>query len=50
MTAYKLFDKNWDGSIKAKEIKEVFGKDLLWNKDDKVWEKIIKEVDENEMV
>ena len=47
MTAYKLFDKNGDGSIEAKEIKEVLGKDLIGNKDDKVWEEIIKEVDEN---
>ena len=47
MAAYKLFDKNGDGSIEAKEIKEVLGKDLIGNKDDKVWEEIIKEVDEN---
>jgi calcium-dependent protein kinase len=47
MNAYKLFDKNGDGSIEAKEIKEVLGKDIIGNADDKIWEEIIKEVDEN---
>ena len=43
--AYKLFDKNGDGNIEAKEIKEVLGG--VGVKDEKIWDNIIKEVDEN---
>lgn len=43
--AYKLFDKNGDGNIEAKEIKEVLGKDIQG--DDNIWRKIVKEVDLN---
>ena len=44
--AFKLFDKNGDGTIEAKEIKEVLGKDLN-NDNEEVWNNIIKEVDQN---
>jgi calcium-dependent protein kinase len=43
--AYRLFDKNGDGNIEAKEIKEVLGG--VGVKDEGVWDQIIKEVDEN---
>ena len=44
--AYKLFDKNGDGTIEAKEIKEVLGKDLVYDNEN-IWDDIVKEVDEN---
>ena len=43
--AYQLFDKNGDGSIEAKEIKEVLGRDF--KDDEKIWSEIVKEVDRN---
>lgn len=45
-TAYQLFDKNGDGGIEAKEIKEVLGKDLK-DSEDMIWKDIINEVDKN---
>ena len=44
--AYDLFDKNGDGKIESKEIKEVLGKDFTKGDDD-IWNLIIKEVDSN---
>ena len=44
--AFKLFDKNGDGNIEAKEIKEVLGKDIN-NDNEDIWNNIIKEVDQN---
>ena len=44
--AFKLFDKNGDGTIEAKEIKEVLGKDLN-NDNEEVWNNVVKEVDQN---
>ena len=43
--AFKLFDKNGDGSISANEIKEVLGKGA--NISDQIWDEIIREVDVN---
>jgi calcium-dependent protein kinase len=43
--AFKMFDKNGDGSISAKEIKSVLNKDGIISNE--VWESIIKEVDIN---
>ena len=44
--AYGLFDKNGDGGIEAKEIKEVLGRDLADNTDG-IWKEIVNEVDKN---
>jgi calcium-dependent protein kinase len=41
-----LFDKNGDGGIEAKEIKEVLGRDLADNTDG-IWKEIVNEVDKN---
>ena len=41
--AFSLFDKNGDGDIEAKELKEVMGDDNI--KEDDIWFKMIKEVD-----
>ena len=41
--AFSLFDRNGDGDIEAKELKEVIGDDN--NIDNKVWLDMIKEVD-----
>jgi Ca2+-binding EF-hand superfamily protein len=43
--AFQLFDKNKDGYISAKEVKEVLGKDC--SLEDSVWIKIVQEVDLN---
>ena len=43
--AFKLFDKNGDGSISAGEIKEVLGKGKVI--EDEVWNQIVNEVDIN---
>lgn len=44
-SAFRLFDKNGDGFISAKEIKDVLGKDSQLSDD--VWNQIVKEVDVN---
>ena len=41
--AFSLFDRNGDGDIEAKELKEVIGDDT--NSDNEVWFQMIKEVD-----
>ena len=41
--AFSLFDRNGDGDIEAKELKEVIGDDN--NNDNNVWLQMIKEVD-----
>ena len=41
--AFSLFDRNGDGDIEAKELKEVIGDDT--NIDNEVWFQMIKEVD-----
>ncbi len=43
--AFKLFDKDGDGMISAKEIKNVLGKDA--DISNEAWKNIIKEVDIN---
>ena len=41
--AFSLFDRNGDGDIEAKELKEVIGDDNT--KEDNIWMQMIKEVD-----
>ena len=41
--AFALFDRNGDGDIEAKELKEVIGDDN--NNEDNIWDQMIKEVD-----
>jgi len=41
--AFGLFDRNGDGDIEAKELKEVIGDD--YNNEDNIWDQMIKEVD-----
>lgn len=42
--AFNLFDKNGDGEIEAKEIKQVLGKDMPeLNENDEIWEEILKQ-------
>lgn len=46
--AFEVFDKDGDGKINAKELKEVLGKhDGLMDKPDSFWNDLIKECDEN---
>ena len=43
--AFSLFDRNGDGDIEAKELKEVIGDGDEDNIEDNVWLKMIEEVD-----
>ena len=43
--AFDIFDKNGDGTIEAYEIAAILGKNVA--KEDKVWKKMIDEVDLN---
>lgn len=43
--AFNLFDKDGSGSISADEVKSVLG--VGKNIDEKIWNEIVREVDEN---
>ena len=46
--AFKMFDKNGDGKISVKELKQVFNSSILSNRSDKeVWEQLISEIDKD---
>ena len=46
--AFKMFDKNGDGKISVKELKQVFNSSVLNNRSDKeVWEQLISEIDKD---
>ena len=42
-----MFDRDGGGSISAKEVAEILGYHLLNKADNKVWNDIISEVDQN---